>query len=235
MKRFIILFSVVCSVILGGCSAVAALTKDVSKSPQPTVVLEEKTPVMPIADIPAIRENLAIQHLQGCSPCLATDDLPFDYENAWKLLEEWSYLNVDLMVSSFEHIDMNTPLEIEDFTYYLLDPDYADGWKYYEEQAKEIFMDDYVNTIFTPTYTEKMKLFYEKDDQLYRQASDGVTIGNYKDSMQVWHKVGDVYYISVKTSSDETEGFRIFQVIFNPQYKYQFKIAAMIDFIMDFS
>jgi hypothetical protein len=139
------------------------------------------------------------------------------------------------MVNSFEHIDMNTSLEIEDFTYYLLDPAYADSWKYYEERAKEICTDDYVNTIFTPTYTEKMRLFYEKDDKLYRRAADGVTSGNSKDSMQIWHEVGEVYYISVKSSSEETDSFRIFQVVFNPQYKYQFKITAAIDFIMDLS
>jgi hypothetical protein len=136
------------------------------------------------------------------------------------------------MSDSFVYLDRETFIEVKGVTYYLLNPSYADGWGYYENWAKDIFTDHYVNSFFTPIYRDRLKLFYEQDGKFYRQAADGIVIGNLMNSMHIWHEIGDVYYLSVKTSSEETDSFRIFQVILDMDAKYQFKINSIIVFQM---
>jgi hypothetical protein len=216
---------------LSGCSATAANTNDTTTF-QTTSVIADIIPTLQTEEIKDPSVNWGIQNLNGTTLCLPTDELPFDYQMAENLLEEWSRLKSDLMITSFEHLDRETIIEVEGITYNLLDPSYADGWRYYENWAKDIFTDHYVNNFFTPIYTERLKLFYEQEGKLYRQAADGIEIGNLMNSMHIWHEIGDVYYLSVKTSSEETDSFRIFQVILDMDAKYQFKINNIIDFQM---
>jgi hypothetical protein len=234
LKRFNLLLIVTCSMILSGCTAAATQTNDSTQTPQFTTENEGIHADVPVTDQSNSTAELDIIQLQGCSLCLPTDDLPFAYENVGKLVNEWSRLKSDLLVDTASYLNKESSIEIEGDIYYILDKPYTDGWEYYENWAMEIFTDEYVSNVFTPTYLEKMQLFCEKEGKLYRKEADGVTIGNDMDTLQIWHDIGDVYYALVKTTSEETNNFRLFQLIFHSQYPYQFKITTMIELTMDF-
>ena len=78
----------------------------------------------------------------------------------------------------------------------------ADSWTYYEEKAKELYYDPYVQKVFTPYYLGN--LYDEVDGKLYRMEADGFAWGIEEDSIKIWKQDGlGSYIVTAKEQNEE--------------------------------
>lgn len=103
--------------------------------------------------------------------------------------------------------------------YYLVTEEGATSWKYYEDQAKEIYSAEYVEKEFNPMYEH---VYLEKNGKLYRAVADGVGTPIVEDSIEVFKSTEGRYYVALfeRNASGEFETSRIVEIAEGSKYGY---------------
>lgn len=79
----------------------------------------------------------------------------------------------------------------------------ADSWEYYEEKARMIYDDAYIQEVFTPYYVGN--IYMEEDGKLYRTEADGFVWGIDETSVKIWKQQGgNRYVVSGKEQNEMT-------------------------------
>ncbi len=79
----------------------------------------------------------------------------------------------------------------------------ADSWEYYEEKARMIYDDAYIQEVFTPYYVGN--IYTEEDGKLYRTEADGFVWGIDETSVKIWKQQGgNRYVVSGKEQNEMT-------------------------------
>ena len=79
----------------------------------------------------------------------------------------------------------------------------ADSWGYYEEKARMIYDDAYIQEVFTPYYVGN--IYMEEDGKLYRTEADGFVWGIDETSVKIWKQQGgNRYVVSGKEQNEMT-------------------------------
>ncbi|MCD7750751.1 MAG: hypothetical protein LUI10_03270 [Lachnospiraceae bacterium] len=125
---------------------------------------------------------------------LSEDDNAALYEQVKGLLEKRQSLQDEMETGN--GVSYSESVTVNSQPYYLVSTEGIGSWSDYEELAQEIYTEDYVAELFTPTYSG---LYTEANGKLYRAAADGFIDAVEEESVCVYQKTENVYIITAET------------------------------------
>lgn len=191
--------------MIAGCANNANLSQ-INADTENTTVMNEDEAILTNSDTTTLEsgsvsdgtETVAFIAVSGA--VVSEDENAALYEQVKSLLEKRQSLQDEMETGN--GVSYMESVAVDGEPYYLVTTEEIDSWNDYEKLAQEIYTEDYVTELFTPTYSG---LYTEANGKLYRAAADGFTDVIQETSVIVYKKTENVYVITAETEKNAAD------------------------------